>query len=140
MEILIKGNVPSLKNSKVMGKYPSKTVLKWLRLYGIISYSASRKSVKFFKKIPKTYDFKDTVLPLKSYSNYPILLGFHFIRGSKHSWDFNNATHIILDLMTAFDIIPDDSTEYVLPFPLQINNKWWSFDKENPGVIIKVLN
>lgn len=64
----------------------------------------------------------------------------HFIRGSKHLWDFNNATHILFDLMTALNIIPDDNILYVLPFPLKIEESYWSYDKENPGVIIKILN
>lgn len=48
----IPGNVPSLKNSKVKtnkGIFPSKTVSKYLKSFGIISYS-SEKKLYLFKK------------------------------------------------------------------------------------------
>lgn len=122
-----------------MGKFPSKTVLKWLRGFGIKSYSGSRKEVIFFVRILAQYDFYEICKPIKECKDYPIKLGFHFIRGSKHKWDFNNANHIITDLMTAFDIIPDDSVKYLLPFPLEINGEYWHYDEKNPGVIIKIL-
>lgn len=138
--IFIPGQIPSLKNSKVMGKFPSKTVLKWLRTFGITSYSGSRKEVNFFKRIPKQYDFQEICKPIADYKNYPIKLGFHFVRKSKGDWDFNNANHIITDLMTAFDIVPDDNVKYILPFPLELEGSWYSYDKNNPGVFIKILN
>lgn len=137
--IFIPGNIPSLKNSKIKGRFPSKTVMKWLRLYGIQSYSPSRKEVKFFKTIRGLYNFREIVAPISKIQDYPIKLGFHFIRGSKHKWDFNNATHIVLDLMTAFNIIPDDSVNYILPFPLELEGKYFDYDKDNPGVYIAVL-
>lgn len=138
-EVFIPGNIPSLKNSKIYGRFPSKGVQKWLRLFGISQYNSKRKEVKMFKRINKMYDFEEIFQQFKI-KEYPVLLGFHFIRGTKHSWDFNNANHIITDLMTAFDIIPDDSTKYVLPFPLEIDGNYYSYDKENPGVIIRILN
>lgn len=42
--------------------------------------------------------------------------------------------------MVAFDIIEDDNMDCVLPFPLEINGKWYSVDKENPGAYIVVGN
>ena len=41
--------------------------------------------------------------------------------------------------MTAMDIIPDDNVDYLLPFPLEINGKYWHIDKESPGVILRIL-
>lgn len=139
-DIFIRGNIPSLKNSKVMGKFPSKTVQKWLRLYGIQSYSSRRKEVKFFKRISKTYDFEEITSPLRECKEYPLLIGFYFIRDSKREWDFGNACQIVQDVLVAFDIIPDDSTKYLLPFPLEIDGKFWDYNKETPGVILRVLN
>lgn len=139
LRIFLKGNIPSSKNSKINGRFLSKTVSKWLRLYGIQSYSASRKEVKFFKRIKKIYDFEEITLPIKQSKEYPLKLGFHFVRGSRHKWDFGNACQIIQDLMTAFDIIPDDNVNYILPFPLEINGVYWHYDKENPGVYIEIL-
>ncbi len=137
--LFLPGNIPSVKNSKVMGKYPSKTVQKWLRLYGIQSYHTGKKDVKFFKTIPKQYDFEEILQPIKKLTNYPIKLGFYFIRGTKHSCDFHNMCQIVADLMVAFDIIPDDSMEYFLPFPLELNGKYFHYDKEESGLLIKIL-
>lgn len=113
--------------------------MKWLRLYGIQGYHPSRKEVNFFVRIPKQYDFEAICQPIKQIQDYPLKVGLHFVRGSRHKWDFHNPCHILFDLMTAFDIIPDDNVDYVLPFPLEIDGKYWSYDKENPGVFIKIL-
>lgn len=137
--VFIPGNIPSLKNSKINGRFPSKTVTRWLRTFGIKSYSSSRKEVFYFKKIPRIYNIEELLLPLKLQTKYPLLLGMHFVRNSKRSWDFNNATHIVLDLMTALDIIPDDNVNYVLPIPLKIDEEYWSYNKSTPGVFIRVL-
>ena len=117
----------------------SPTVKKWLRLYGISSYSSARKEVQLFKKIPYKYNFEQLCKSIAFNKNYPLCIGFHFIRGTKHKFDFNNANHIITDLMTAYDIIPDDNMDYVVPFPLKIEGRWYSIDKNNPGVIIAIL-
>ena len=138
--IFLPKNIPSLKNSKVMGRFPSKTVMNWLRYYGIQSYNSGRKEVKFFKKIPKQANFEELCKSIKEHRIYPIKLGFHFVRGSRHKWDFHNPCHLVLDLMTAFDIIPDDNVECILPFPLEIDNNYWSYDKDTPGVYIKIIN
>ena len=42
--------------------------------------------------------------------------------------------------MTAYDIIEDDNMNCLIPIPMKINDKWFSYNKENPAVIIKVLN
>lgn len=138
-QIFIPGQVPSLKNSKVMGKYPSKTVQNWLRTFGIQSYNSRRKEVKFFKRISKQYDFLEICKPIKQYRDSQILLGFFFIRKTKSKWDFNNCNHIITDLMTAFDILVDDDVTHLLPFPLEIDGRYWEINPDNPGVIIKIL-
>lgn len=139
IQIFIPGQIPSLKNSKVMGKYPSKTVQKWLRTFGIQSYNSNRKEVIYFKRIPKVFDFEEICLPLLDYRKFPIKLGFHFVRRTKSKWDFNNANHIITDLLTAMDIIPDDDVDHILPFPLEIGGNYYSYNPESPGVIIKIL-
>ncbi len=140
IEIFIPGNIPSLKNSKINGRFPSKTVTKWLREFGIVWYSSRDKKVNEFKSIPKKYSFVEICNPIKECREYPLHLGFFFIRNSRRKWDFHNACQIVLDLMTAYDIIPDDNVDFVLPFPLEIEGKYWDLNKENPGVIIKVLN
>jgi len=137
--IFLPGNIPSSKNSKVNGRFFSKTVMKWLRLYGIKGYSSRKKEVYYFARVQRLYNMEEILLPLKHSTNYPLKLGLHFVRGSKHRWDFGNACQVVFDLMTALDIIPDDDTTYLLPFPLEINGEYWSYDKDNPGVYITVL-
>jgi len=56
--IFIPGNIPSLKNSKIMtskGLFSSKTVKKFLRSHGIQSYSSKDKIVKGYVKTPDTF-------------------------------------------------------------------------------------
>lgn len=139
--LFIKGNVPSLKNSKVKtskGIFSSPTVNRYIRSLGIQNYSASRKQVKGYAT--RRNEFLDTKSYFEKYLTVkPYKVGFHFVRGSRHKYDFNNANQIIADLMTAHDIIEDDDTTVFLPFPLEIDGKYDSYSKENPGVFIKIL-
>jgi hypothetical protein len=139
--VFIKGNVPSSKNSKINtrgGSFNSQTVQKYLRSFGILSYSSSKKEVKTYKTIPMTFPVEELKELFKD-RKYPIIIEFHFIRNSKRRWDFGNITQIILDLFTAFNIIEDDSMDFVVPMPNKIDEKWYSYDKDEPGVIITVL-
>lgn len=137
MEYFIPFNVPSLKNGKIKtskGIFHSKTVKKYLSLLGIKSYSSSKKTVEEFKNKQNLFRiiFKDLIV-----DNFPVKIEFHFVRDSKREFDFNNANQIILDLLTAHNIIPDDSMSYVLPFPYQKDDKWYSYDKDKSGVYVK---
>lgn len=138
VEVFIKYNTPSSKNSKINGKFFSKTVQKYLRNHGIKSFSSRKKTVEKYTTIPMTFPVEELKELFKN-KEYPIIIGFHFIRDSKRQWDFVNIVQIILDLFTAFDIIEDDSIDYIIPMPFKIENKWYSINKENPGVIIKIL-
>ena len=140
--LFIGGNVPSLKNSKVKtakGIFSSQTVNKYLRLLGIASFSSSRKMVTGFvrreNEFLKCKEYFDSTI-----GELPCEIGFHFIRKTKHKFDFNNATQIIADLMTAHGFIEDDDMDNFLPYPIKINGKAYSYDKEEPGVLIRVLN
>jgi len=140
--LFIKGNVPSLKNSKVKtsrGIFSSKTVKRYLRGLGIQSFSSGRKEVKGFVRRENEF-LKCKPFFEKHLKNKPYAIGFHFIRGTKHKFDFNNASQIMADLMTAHDYIEDDDMDNFLPYPLKIDGKAYSYDKENPGVLIMVLN
>lgn len=140
--VFIKHSVPSLKNSKVAtsrGVFASKTVGKYLRKHGIQHYSASRKTVDCYKTIPMTFPVAE-LRELFDGHEYPIIVGIHFVRDSKRSFDINNANQIIFDLLTAFDVIADDNADCVIPQVLWIDGKHYSVDKENPGCYIKILN
>lgn len=140
--IFVPYNVPSLKNSKVKtqrGIFSSKTVKKYLSLLGIQSYSSSRKIVKEYVRRDNIFrgflpEFERQLKEL----NAPYDIGFHFVRNSKRSFDFNNANQLIADLMVAHDIIEDDNMDFFLPYPLKLEGQAYSIDKENPGVYIKI--
>lgn len=139
MEIFIKGNVPSLKNSKIKtskGVFMSKTCRNYLTSLNITSYSASRKEVidKRSKKNLFKEAFKDWVVPDKQ-----IVLGFHFVRDSKRMFDFNNANQILLDLLTAHKFIVDDNMDWIVPQAYKKDGKYYSYSKTEPGVFIKIL-
>lgn len=143
--IFIPFNTPSLKNSKVKtgrGIFASKTVKKYLTMLGIQTYSPSKKTVKGYvdKKRPNLFEGirEQLELQLKD-KETPYLLGFHFVRNSKRDFDFNNATQIILDLLTAHDMIEDDCMRVIIPVPLEIDGKWYSIDKDNAGVYLKII-
>jgi len=139
--VFIPYNVPSSKNSKINTgnrSFNSKTTQKYLRAFGIQTYSSARKEVKGYKTIPMTFPVKE-LNKLFSTSSYPITIGLHFVRNSRHKWDLHNACQIILDLFTAFDIIPDDNMDYIIPQCFWMNGKHYTYDKVNPGVYVTII-
>ncbi len=142
MIYFIPHNVPSSKNSRIntrSGSFFSKSVQKYLRELGIKAFSSSKKEVSTYKNRPNLF--------LKCFENAedwkqykPLILGFHIVRNSKRRFDLHNAFQIIGDLLQAHDIIEDDSAEYLVPVPFQIDGKYYSIDKEKPGVYLKVMN
>jgi len=144
--IFIPFNTPSSKNSKIAtknGVFHSKTVMKYLRNLGIQNYSVTRKTVKGYVRKPNlfllSFKDKDLVEYTEAAKFPPIKIGFHFVRDSDREADFHNLVQVVMDLLVAHHIIEDDNMNCVLPFPLEINNKYYSYNKENPGVYIKIL-
>lgn len=129
-------NTPSLKNSKQAtsrGLFMSKTCRQYLQKLGVKSYGKHgvtdyKQRENMFKKVFR--DFK--------VEKYRAKVSFHFVRDSKRKFDFHNAVQIVADLMVAHDIIEDDDMSHFLPFPWGIEDKWFSVDKENAGVYIKI--
>lgn len=139
MEYFIPLNTPSLKNSKIKtsrGVFMSKTCKKYLDSLGISSYSSRDKEVTV--KRFKVNLFKEAFKEWKKPSTQ-IVLGFHFVRGTKREFDFNNANQILLDLMTAHDLIEDDNMKWIVPQAYKKDGAYFSYDKENPGVYIKII-
>lgn len=119
-EFFIKGNVPSSKNSRVWtGKYliPSPTVRRYLR-----DYEDQYRVV--------AGEFKSCLKGLKK--PYRVAITFH--RGTRHLFDLNNACQILSDLMVKHGWIEDDNADVFVPV-----YQPYVYDKENPGVRIKVL-
>lgn len=124
--VFIKGNFPSFKNSKQRTAkgfmIMSKTVQKYLKEY---EYQ--------WETIPD--EFKN----LKQ-EDFPITVGLHFIRGTKHRWDFHNMVQGVADLMVKHNWIPDDSMEFFIPECMWFEEKHFDYSKDEPGVYIKILN
>lgn len=151
--IFIPFNTPSLKNSKIKtsrGIFSSATVKKYLGSLGIQSYSSSKKIVIGYKTRENKFE---SLIPefkkLLDNKEFPVLIGFHFVRDSKRKFDFGNATEVIFDLLTAHGIIPDDNMSFVFPSVMSIDGvlptreninkyEWHSVNKENPGVYIDI--
>ena len=141
--VFISGSIPSSKNSKVAtskGVFHSKTVARFLREQGILHYSAGRKEVTYYKTKPCVFPVEQlSQLLSASHGIKPVKIGIHFVRQTKAKFDFHNICQVVLDLMVAFDIIDDDNMDCVLPFPMQIDNKWYSVNKNKPGAWIAVI-
>lgn len=140
--IWIEGNVPSSKNSKVKGPngiFSSKTVKKYLSRLGIQRYSVGRKEVKGYVTRPNKFEaLRPQFEGELAGREYPIKIGFHLVRGTAHKCDFHNIVQIIADLMVAHDIIEDDDMDHFIPVPFKRNGKYYTLDRENPGVYIKI--
>lgn len=135
-------NVPSLKNSKVKtsrGIFSSPTVKKYLRLLGIQRYSSHKKEVIGYVKRENLFEkIRPQIEERIKNKQAPYDVGLHFVRNSRRKFDFNNASQIIADLLVAHNMIEDDNMDYFLPYVLKIENKAYSYDKENAGVYIKI--
>lgn len=141
--IFIPGNVPSSKNSRIntsKGSFASKTVKSYLNSLGIQSYSSSKKLVKGYVNKPNLIEnLREDFLKQTSGKQLPLEIGFHFIRDSRRKFDFHNIVQVVLDLLTAHDIIIDDNMDCVIPFALKIDGKFYNVNKENCGVWIKII-
>jgi ribosomal protein L37AE/L43A len=154
--VFIKGNTPSLKNSKeIMQLFTKNSVCHKAPLYknndGVwyctkCNQPAQRltrptliasKTVLAFKKETEGLwlQNKPKWVEMRKDKPNPFVIGFYFIRKSKHSFDYNNASHILLDLMTDYQYYVDDDMIHVIPEFLG-----YHYDKENPGAIITFMD
>jgi hypothetical protein len=118
MEIFIKGNTPSSKNSRVWtGKFfvVSKTVRNYIK-ESELEWAINAKV------------FKEMI------HEYPIRCSLRFVRGSKHKFDYVNPSQTIFDLMVKYGWIEDDNADIIIPVFEQ-----YEYNKDNPGVYIKIL-
>lgn len=154
--IFIPGNVPSLKNSKVKSKrgiFASPTVSRYLRTLGIQRFSSRKKEVTGYVSPDRpniVETFREEIEEMKIGKENPLFFGFHQIRDSKRKFDFSNSVELIQDLFVAHDFIEDDNIDFLFPVPMTVDGRlpttdnlreeqWYSVDKENPGVWIKIF-
>ena len=82
---------------------------------------------------------KDKFLNELSGLEKPYLIGMHFVRKSKHKFDVINPMQSVQDEAVKYEYIDDDNADEMIPFPLSLDKKWYTYDKENPGVYIKII-
>ena len=70
------------------------------------------------------------------HKDYPMQVGFHFVRDSKRKMDFHNMVHIIADLLVVHGVIDDDNMEYFIPYCVKEDGRWYTVDRLHPGVRI----
>jgi len=123
--IFIPGAVPSSKNSRI-----------WTGRYSI----ASKATSKYVKESKSHYlEFKDDFKQMLEGLDKPYMIGMHFVRKTHHRWDFNNATQVVQDLMSDYEWLEDDNTDIMYPVPFMIDGVYYTYDKKQPGVYLKVI-
>ena len=122
--LFIPGHVPSSKNSRVRTKngafVASKAVQKYRKNSGI-----------FWKIHAQTFR--------AACKESPVKVGFHFVRKTRHLYDWVNPLQTVQDEMTKYGWIEDDNISIILPFPLKIDGAYTTVDPSKPGVYIKIL-
>ena len=116
----IPGNVPSSKNGR-----------RWTGKHFIAS-----KAVMNYRKKTKQYykDFAEEFKEALKEKEFPVHIEFEFIRSSKHKFDYINPAQTVQDDMVKHGWIEDDNADFLIPVFVK-----YSYDKKNPGVIIKLL-
>lgn len=123
--IFIEGNVPSSKNSK---QWTGKMLIK------------SKATMRYEKATIQAWiDNKETFLSAIAIKQAPYKIGFYFVRGSRHKYDWVNPVQTIQDLMVKYEWLEDDNTTVMVPMPFKRGGLFSHYDKENSGVYIKVL-
>lgn len=120
MKWFIPGNVPSSKNGR-----------RWTGKYFIAS-----KTVVNYRKDTKQYYQKYATEFQKELKKYklPVKVGFTFIRGTRHKFDYINPAQTVQDDMVSYGWLEDDNAENILPVFYQ-----YEYNKSNPGVYIEIL-
>lgn len=122
--IWIPYNTPSSKNSRV-----------WTGRYFVVSALTT----KWRKNTDKYWkEHKEEFLKQLQGKEKPYLIGLHFVRDSRRKFDFVNPVQSIQDEMKKQGWITDDNCGEILPYPLEIEGRYYSIDKSNPGVFIHV--
>ena len=117
--IFIAGNVPSSKNSK---RWTGKMLIN------------SKTVMNYIKATKSQYvRNRDKFLEMTAGLEYPVVVSFKFIRGSRHKFDYINPAQTVQDLMVKNEWIEDDNANFIIP-----RFEEFIYDKENPGVEIQV--
>ncbi len=97
----IPGNVPSSKNGRRWtGKY-------FIASKAVMNYRKATK--KYYEKYAK--EFKEAYDELDK----PVKITFHFVRGTKHKFDYINPAQTVQDDMVTHGWIVDDNADFIIP-------------------------
>ena len=77
---------------------------------------------------------KDCFLSMIENKEMPYTISFKFIRNSRRKFDYINPAQTVQDLMVKDDYIEDENCDCMVPCFEQ-----YEYNKEQPGVIIKIL-
>lgn len=124
--IWIPFHVPSSKNGKIKTRW-GLVNSKFVRQYISISEEHYAQN-------------KDKFLALIEGKPLPIKIGFHFLRKTRHKYDFVNPVQTVQDIMQKQDWIGNDDIDTIVPFPFTIFKKYTHVvPKEQSGVFIWVM-
>ena len=131
--IFIPGNVPSLKNSKIIigiGKPCQCCKRKPNRVL------ISSKSVRQWQKDTAKYweKYRQEFLDMLAVSEAPHRIAFKFVRKTRHRFDYTNAADTIQDEMVHQNWLEDDNATIIRPV-----FRKFKYDKYKPGVFIDVI-
>lgn len=115
-------HVPSSKNSRVKtsrGIFPSASTTRW------------RKESKHWWELQRDEFLKQ--------SSEPVIVGVHFIRKTRHKYDWCNPLQTIQDEMVSMGWLVDDNVTKFIPFPMRLNGEFSTLDAENSGVLLKII-
>ena len=139
--IFIPYNTPSSKNSRIntrSGSFFSPQVRRYLQKLGVKAFSSSKQKVETYKTRPNIFA---EIVGRVNWSGYkPLILGYHPVRDSKRRFDLQNCFQIVGDLRQAHGVIEDDRAEFLIPIAMKMQGEYYSLDKENPGIYLKILN
>jgi len=122
--IFIPEHVPSSKNSRVLTKQGKFVASKAVQTY--------RKNSAIFWKI--------NAVPFRTlHGDKLIHVAFHFVRKTRHLYDWVNPLQTVLDEMVKYEWIEDDNIDVIIPHPLEIDGRYTTHDPKKPGVFIQVL-
>lgn len=151
MKIILTGNTPSKKNSKVM-VFSKKKIIACIKEYQKIYIVNKIFAREMLDDILATVEkSKPIVISNKNYYDWhgnnlkelkgkykrvdykPALVFINLYRKTKHRIDWNNISQAITDILANLDILEDDSTEYCKPVFGNVH-----YDKENPRAEIYI--
>lgn len=123
----IPGEVPSSKNSRNIFQDKS----------GKIKNLPNDQSLRYYKATRTTYQIYCNSFR-RQVKSTPVKVEMFFVRKTNGTWDHHNAIQIVADQMVKCAWVPDDDVKNLLIYP-PLNEPYYAVDKNNPGVLIRIL-